>query len=128
VENWIDKIKLVLDLQELEKIRIAIFGKKGELAKAFANMKNVDPKEKPKIAKELNQLKQRLTKAFEEKKAELEELALQKRLESEAIDVSLYSPRSESGALHPVMQTMDKIIFQLRQVHWLRMSFIILRH
>ena len=110
MEDWIDKIRSVFDLQELEKVRIAIFGKKGELSQAFSNLKNVDPKDKPKIAKELNQLKQKLTEVFENKRTELEELALQKRLESEAIDVSLYSPRSESGALHPVMQTMDKII------------------
>ena len=110
MDNWIDKIELTSDLQELEKIRVAIFGKKGELAKAFADIKNVDSSKKAKVAKELNQLKQRLTEAFEKKKAKLEELALQRMLESEAIDVSLYSPRSESGALHPVMQTMDRII------------------
>ncbi len=110
MNDWIEKIEKAESLDELESIRIAIFGKKGELAKAFAQMKNLSPEEKPKVAKELNILKQGLTEAFETKKRELETLALQKRLEAEAIDVSLYTPRPQSGALHPVMHTMDRII------------------
>ncbi len=110
MEDWIDKIDAADSLDALEQIRIGLFGKKGELAKAFAAMKNVAPDEKPKVAKELNQLKQRLTKAFEEKKAALEAEALEAKLRAEAIDVSLYTPRPQSGALHPVMQTMDRII------------------
>ena len=76
MDNWIDKIELTSELQELEKIRVAIFGKKGDLAKAFADMKNVDSSKKAEVAKELNQLKQRLTKAFEKKRAKLEKLAI----------------------------------------------------
>ncbi|WP_457593518.1 phenylalanine--tRNA ligase subunit alpha [Hydrogenimonas sp.] len=110
MEQWIDKIKEALSLEELETLRVSIFGKKGELAKAFADMKHADPAEKPKIAKELNRFKQSLLKAYEDKKTELERAALQKRLEAEAIDVSLYSPRERGGALHPVMHTMDRII------------------
>ena len=110
MNEWIEKIEKAESLDELESIRIALFGKKGELAKAFAGMKNLSAEEKPKVAKELNLLKQSLTEAFETKKRELETLALQKRLEAEAIDVSLYTPRPQSGALHPVMHTMDRII------------------
>ena len=110
MEDWIDKIDAADSLDALEQVRIGLFGKKGELAKAFAEMKNVPPEEKPKVAKELNQLKQRLMKAFEEKKAALEAEALEAQLRAEALDVSLYSPRPQSGALHPVMQTMDRII------------------
>ena len=110
MNDWIETIEKAESLDELESIRIAIFGKKGELAKAFAQMKSLPPEEKPKVAKELNTLKQSLTEAFEAKKRALEALALQKRLEAEAIDVSLYTPRPQSGALHPVMHTMDRII------------------
>ena len=110
MEHWIDKIKAADSLETLESIRIALFGKKGDLAKAFAEMKNVPPEEKPKVAKELNLLKQSLIQAFDAKKAELETRALEERLKAEAIDVSLYTPRPQSGALHPVMHTMDRII------------------
>jgi len=81
--NWIDRIENSLNLDELEAVRVSIFGKKGELAKAFARLKDASAEEKPKIAKELNALKQMLTKAFESKRAELEEKRLQERLERE---------------------------------------------
>ena len=35
---------------------------------------------------------------------------IEKVLKSEAIDVSLYGTLAQKGALHPVMETMDKII------------------
>lgn len=110
VEQWIDKIERADSLEALEAVRVAIFGKKGDLAKAFANMKNIPAEEKPKMAKELNLLKQRLTEAFERKKAQLEATALEMRLKSEALDVTLYTPTPQVGALHPVMHTMDRII------------------
>ncbi len=110
MEQWIEKIGRAGSLEELEAIRVAIFGKKGDLARAFSEMKHLSADEKPKVAKELNQLKQKLTKAYEKRREELQELALQNRLKSEAIDVSFYSPRPQNGALHPVMFTMDRII------------------
>jgi len=110
MEQWLEKIAAVESSRELEEIRIALFGKKGELAKAFAELKNVPPQEKPAVAKELNRLKQVLTEAFEKRKKALEEALLNEKLRSEALDVSLYSPRQVKGALHPVMQTMDRII------------------
>ena len=110
MEQWIDKINEAKSLDALESIRVAIFGKKGDLAKAFARMKEVPPEEKPKVAKELNEWKRRLSELFEQKRSALEKEALEKRLKAEAVDVSLYSPRPRSGALHPVMHTMDRII------------------
>ncbi len=110
LEHWIDKITKASSLEELEALRVLVFGKKGELAQAFARMKSVPAEDKPKVAKELNILKERLTKAYEKRKTELEELELQMRLKEEAIDVSLYTPAPQSGALHPVMHTMDRII------------------
>ncbi|WP_457596943.1 phenylalanine--tRNA ligase subunit alpha [Hydrogenimonas sp.] len=110
MDHWREKIESARSLAELEEIRVAIFGKKGELAQAFARLKSLPPEEKPRIAKELNELKGDLTRLFESKKEALQREALQKRLEAEAIDVSLYSPRPVGGALHPVMHTMDRII------------------
>ena len=110
MEQWIDKINGAESLDALESIRVALFGKKGDLAKAFARMKEVPPDEKPKVAKELNEWKKRLNELFEQKRNALEKEALEKRLKAEALDVSLFSPRPRSGALHPVMHTMDRII------------------
>ncbi len=46
----------------------------------------------------------------EEKRRNFEEIALEERLKSEKIDVSLYGYSSKKGAIHPVTSTMNKII------------------
>jgi phenylalanyl-tRNA synthetase alpha chain len=104
------KIEEAKDLETLETVRVAIFGKKGALAKEFAKLKDIAPEEKANFAKELNENKESLTSLFEAKKTSLETVALEKKLQSESIDLSLYAPKQKTGALHPVMETMDKII------------------
>jgi phenylalanyl-tRNA synthetase alpha chain len=108
--KWIEKIESAQTPSQIEEIRIAIFGKKGELTAAFAQMKDAPNEDKPRIAKELNDHKTRLNALLNEKKVSLETEALKEAMKAEGIDVSLYSPRSQRGATHPVMDTMDRVI------------------
>jgi len=110
LKEWYDKIKEAQSVEVLEEIRISVFGKKGVLAAEFAKMKTAPNEEKGKIAKELNTHKSALTNEFTAKKITLQTLALQEAMKAEAIDVSMFSPKSEAGALHPVMETMDRIV------------------
>jgi len=97
-------------LDELEKIRIEIFGKRGLLAAEFAKLKDIPGAEKKAFAEGLNKKKAALQEIFDKKLMLLRGIALEKQLRAEAIDVSLYSHPETKGALHPVAQTMDKII------------------
>ena len=110
LKEWYDKINEAQDVESLEEIRIAIFGKKGILAAEFARMKTASNEEKSQIAKELNTHKSALTNNLNAKKIELQTKELREKMEAEAIDVSLFSQKSSAGALHPVMQTMDRIV------------------
>ena len=110
MKEWYDKIQSASDVQALEEIRIALFGKKGVLAAEFAKMKTAPNEQKSQIAKELNTHKSALMQQLNAKKIELQTKELQAKMEAEAIDVSLYSTRSSAGALHPVMETMDRIV------------------
>jgi len=108
--NIIDTIEETNSLEELEGIRVKLFGKKGSLAGEFAKLKDIPPKEKKAFAEGLNKKKASLQKVFNDKYEILKAKEIEKMLKSEAIDVSLYSSLSKKGALHPVMETMDKII------------------
>ncbi len=110
MKKWIEKIQNSINLEELEEIRVKIFGKKGILAQEFKKLKNLSNEEKPKVAKELNELKNRLNGLICTKKDELQKKALQEELIKENIDPSLYSPYNIKGALHPVQDTMDRIV------------------
>ena len=110
MKKYIQKIRSALDLEELERLRIEVFGKKGVLAASFAKLKTLANEEKKAYAKEINSLKSELTQIFNEKKEELIKNHTQKLMQKESVDVSLFDATCESGALHPVQATMDKII------------------
>ncbi len=110
METLQTRIEEISSLDALEKIRVEIFGKKGLLAAEFAKLKDVPGPEKKAFAEGLNSKKSVLQEIFDAKLAALKSIALEKQLKSEEIDVSLYGNLAEKGALHPVAQTMDKII------------------
>ena len=109
-QSLLKKIEEATNLKELEEVRVEVFGKKGVLAEQFAKMKEIPNEEKKEFAKNLNILKAKLNKSFEIKKEELYLKHLEEALKQSAVDVSAFSATSNSGALHPVMTTMDRII------------------
>ena len=110
MKEWYDKINDAKDVETLEEIRIAVFGKKGVLAAEFVKMKSAPNEQKSQIAKELNTHKSGLMNEFTAKKVILQTEALKAAMKAEAIDVSMFSTDSQAGALHPVMETMDRIV------------------
>jgi phenylalanyl-tRNA synthetase alpha chain len=110
VTQWIEKISNATSLEELENLRIDTLGKKGVLTLEFAKMKSVPNEEKKEFAEILNKQKTLITDAIELKKEILEKLALNKKLESEKIDVTRFNNELSCGATHPVVETMDRII------------------
>ena len=102
-------IKNAATLEELEKIRVSLLGKNGIITKKFKELKNLGAEEKKKVAKELNEIKQKATDLINEKRKILEEELLNLKLKQEKIDVTLFNPK-KSGAIHPVTDTMNKII------------------
>jgi len=110
LQDWLKKVEAAKSLEELENIRIELFGKKGFLAAEFLRMKELDGEAKKLLAKDLNDIKESVGGALEAKKEKLAAQALKKQLEKEKIDVTLLHTGSSAGALHPVLSTMDKMI------------------
>jgi phenylalanyl-tRNA synthetase alpha chain len=110
LNDSLSQIEIAKNIQDLEKLRIEILGKKGLLASEFKEMKNLSGAEKPKKAKELNEFKQKFTENLETRKKELLELAINQKMESEKIDISMLFLENQNGGLHPVVETMNRII------------------
>ncbi len=110
MQEWYDAIKSADSIDKIEEIRIAVFGKKGIMNAEFARMKDIPDAEKGIFAKELNIHKEGLNALLLDRKLFLAMEHLQATMKSEAIDVSLYSATTERGSLHPVMETMDRIV------------------
>ncbi|MCK9336473.1 MAG: phenylalanine--tRNA ligase subunit alpha [Arcobacteraceae bacterium] len=111
MQSWLDNIYKTSTIDELETLRVELFGKKGFLTLEFAKLKDIPNENKKEFAQNLNEQKEILNKALEIKKDELFNAELEKRLQNEKIDVTRFNAQtSDIGSYHPVAYTMDRII------------------
>jgi phenylalanyl-tRNA synthetase alpha chain len=87
--DYLQKIKKAQTIEQLEAIKQELFGKKGYFPKQFEELKNIPKEQKKQFAIRINQQKQEASLALEQKKNELLELMLTKKLQSEQLDFSL---------------------------------------
>lgn len=106
LESQISKIQ---EMNELDKFKSEILGKKGELTQILKNMKNYDENERRKVGKAVNDAKRNIEVKIEEKREIIKKIELNKRLEKiERIDFSL-PVNDELGSLHPITVVQREI-------------------
>ncbi len=88
-------------LDNLNEVRVAFLGKKGELTALLKSMKDVPKEERPAFGQLVNEARAQIEEKLEEKKKELESADLENRLNEEVIDVTLPSRRNRIGHRHP---------------------------
>ena len=104
------KIDAASSLSELEAVRLELFGKKGIITALFSELKSAAPEQKKELAVSANEKRDYFSELIAAKKASLEEAEQKEAMKNEASDVTLFNENVSCGALHPVMETMDKII------------------
>jgi phenylalanyl-tRNA synthetase alpha chain len=109
VDTTLQSIRDASTLEDLEAIRVDVLGRKGKLAQLGKQLGAMPAEERAEFGKSLNAAKQTLEPAFDEKKAQLEKLALDRRLEAEWVDLTLPAPGPRRGSLHPVTQIQSEI-------------------
>ena len=97
-------------LDMLETVRVEALGKKGEVTQRMKTLGGLAPEERKAAGQALNAVKQAITEAIEQRKLELEDADLDRRLESERIDVSLPARPAAVGRIHPISQTIEEIV------------------
>jgi phenylalanyl-tRNA synthetase alpha chain len=97
------------DLKDLDDVRVHFLGKKGELTALLKGLGKLSKEERPKMGEAINQAKVEVQALIESRKEVLELIALEKRLLSEKIDVTLPGRNVEKGGLHPITQTLNHI-------------------
>lgn len=97
------------DASALEDARVEILGRKGALANAGKDLAKLPVEEKAKAGKLLNAAKQLLESIYERRKAEFEKAALDARLASEWLDLTLPAPGPKPGSLHPLTQIQQEL-------------------
>jgi phenylalanyl-tRNA synthetase alpha chain len=98
------------DERALDAVRVAALGKKGSVSERMKALGAMSPDERKVAGPALNGLRDRVAAALEARRDTLREAALEERLRSETVDVTL-PPRPEAvGTVHPVTQVWEEVI------------------
>ena len=105
-------IAAAADEAAIEEVRIAAIGKKGAVSERMKTLGAMSPDERRLMGPALNGLKARVTDAIALRRAELRDAAIEARLASETVDVTLPVRPSpiETGRIHPVSQVIEEIM------------------
>jgi len=99
------------DEASLETVRIAALGKSGSVSALLKTLGGLSPDERKVQGPAINGLKERVTQAIAARKETLANAALDARLASETVDVTLplRETPAEAGRVHPISQVMDEL-------------------
>lgn len=97
------------ELKDLEEIRLKYLGKKGAMTAILKSMGKLSAEERPVMGQIANEAREQIEKALGEKKAALANLALDKKLKQETIDVTIPGKKVAVGRKHPMSTVIDDV-------------------
>ena len=95
----------------LEGVRIAAMGRNGSVSALLKTLSAMTPEQRRERGPLINGLKDRVNAAIAARKDEMGKAALDARLNTETLDVTLpvAEPPAETGRIHPVTQVTDEL-------------------
>jgi phenylalanyl-tRNA synthetase alpha chain len=99
------------DEAALEAVRVGALGKKGSISALLATLGKMSPDERKTAGASINAAKDKVTAALAARREVLKNAALDARLASETVDVTLplRETPAEAGRIHPISQVMDEL-------------------
>jgi phenylalanyl-tRNA synthetase alpha chain len=106
-----EEIKAAGNEAALEAVRVSALGKKGRISQLMKSLGSMDPETRKTMGPALNGLKNEIQAAITARQKVLYAAALEARLQTEKVDVTLPLQASAlaTGRIHPVSQVMDEI-------------------
>ncbi|WP_288201361.1 phenylalanine--tRNA ligase subunit alpha [uncultured Megasphaera sp.] len=117
VSEQLDKSEALQDIQD---IRVKYLGKKGELTALMKELGKLSKEERPQVGQMVNTARSLIEDALQQRMAELKQQALQKKIESEKIDITLPGRKPLMGHEHILHQTAREM-----EEAFMRMGFSI---
>ena len=96
------------DLKTLNDIKVEYLGKQGKVTELSKLMKDVPNEQKKEFGMLVNEVRNLVTSLLDSKKIELEEKALNEKLASEKIDITIPSKKIKRGSKHPMTRIEEK--------------------
>lgn len=98
------------DLEALDQVRVTFTGKRSELARIQATMRELDPADRKALGQQLNAFRTTFQAAFDAREEELGAAALAARLEGERLDLTLPPRRLPPGRPHLLTQVEEEML------------------
>ena len=98
------------DLQQLDDLRVRYLGKKGEVTAQLKSLGSMEPDQRRSFGQAVNAVRDALNQAITVRRKGLESAALEQKLLSEKVDVTLPGRGEQRGGLHPVTMAMERAI------------------
>ena len=108
-DNALTAVGAADSMEALEALRVKYLGKKGEMTAILKQMGKLSPEERPVMGQLANQLRAEIEQVIESSRKKLEAKALEKRLEEEALDVTIPGEELRLGHKHPMYMALDEI-------------------
>jgi phenylalanyl-tRNA synthetase alpha chain len=105
----VEECSKIESLAQLQQLWVKYLGKKGEVTQLLRSMGSIPADQRPVVGQMVNQLKVELEQLYEQKEAELEKQIQQKRLQEEALDITLPGRKPKIGSLHPLTLVLNEI-------------------
>ncbi len=103
-------IQQAQSLQTLDAVRVAVLGKSGQLTALLKTLGTLPPEQRKAAGEQINTARDAINQALSDRKTVLEQVALNARLASEQIDITLPGRAAQTGGLHPVTRTLERLI------------------
>jgi len=97
------------DADALEAIRVSALGKSGTITALLKTLGGMSPEERQDKAPAIQGLRAAVADAIADRKAALDGAALEAKLASEKLDMTLPVAAAAPGSVHPVSQVMDEL-------------------
>jgi phenylalanyl-tRNA synthetase alpha chain len=105
-----EELKANLDFRTVEDIKIRLLGKKGPVQELMKTLKDIPAEEKKFAGKLINDFKESVEKQLSELLDVHQKIEEDKRINAEAIDITLPGKKHFLGRRHPVLAMQDKVI------------------
>jgi phenylalanyl-tRNA synthetase alpha chain len=107
--EWQARIAAAGDLQALEAERVAALGKQGAVTALLKTLGAMSPEERQSAGPRIHALREAVTAGLAARKGALEAEALERKLATERLDLTLPPAPVLQGSVHPVSQVMDEL-------------------
>ncbi len=109
LDQALQQFAAISDEAELERVKARYLGKDGSLTALLKSLGKLSADERPAAGARINQVKQAIEAALQQRRDALQQNQLTQKLAAESLDVTLPGRGLGVGGLHPVTRTLQRV-------------------